>query len=203
MSFWDWLRRILGGQAQPPTFPAPVPPPPKEKPKMSDRKVAGGKAHMTGINEKGPQGAPIKGERLREIRDRGDNGPSDGWYAFDCTPTDQNGKEFGPMPESEKGKPAEEQVNPEFDGVPTFDGSENTQALRLTWDDELTSGSADLVHEYANHGCTPRIKTVGARGRLTGLRFLAADGVVIPVRPQTLNIGRQEEKSSAGSAGKK
>lgn len=160
---------------------------------MADRKVAGGKAHLTGIKEKGPQGERIKGERLREVRN-GDNGPSDGWYEFDCTPTDQDGEEFGPMPQGEE-------VNPEFEGVPTFDGDPNTQALRLTWEDNLTSGTADLVHEYANHGCTPRIKTVGARGKLTDLRFLAADGVVIHVKPGTLNIGRQEAKPSAGSAG--
>lgn len=158
---------------------------------MSDRKIAGGKAHITGIHEKGPQGPALKGERLREVRDQGANGPSDGWYAFDFTPTDADGKEFGPMPASEQRKKAEDQVNPEFDGVPTFDGGEDTQAARLEFDAELTAGTAELVHEYANHGCTPRIKTVGAQGKLTNLRFLAADGVVVAVSPSTLNVGRQ------------
>lgn len=158
---------------------------------MADRRVAGGRAHLTGVNNKGPQGEPIKGERLREIR-AGANGPSDGWYAFDCTPKDADGKDFGPMPESERSKPGTDQVNPEFEGVPSFDGDPNTQALRLQFDSELTEGTADLVHEYANHGCTPRIKTVGARGKLTNLRFVAAGGVEIPVEPSTLNIGRQE-----------
>jgi hypothetical protein len=156
---------------------------------MAERRVAGGKAHLTGIKEKGPQGERIGGARLREIRG-GDNGPSDGWYEFDCTPVDAEGKEFGPMPDSERGKPGTDQVNPEFEGVPTFDGDAATQPLRLQFDYE-GEGSVDLVHEYANHGCTPRIKTRSARGKITNLRFVAAGGVEIPVEPSAINVGRQ------------
>lgn len=162
---------------------------------MSDRRVVGGKAHLTGIHEKGPQGPRVTGERLREVRS-GDNGPSDGWYEFDCTPTDAEGREFGPMPEGAE-------VNPEFEGVPTFDGDPSTQALRLQFT-FTGEGTAELVHEYANHGCTPRIKTVGARGQLVNLAFVAANGVRIPVEPSSINIGRQDGKgdgTSAGSAG--
>lgn len=165
---------------------------------MADKQIDGGHAGLTGINEKGPQGPAIKGERLREVRN-GDNGPSDGWYAFDCTPT-VNGEDLGPMPDSEaqSGKQYDRQTNPEAQGIAAWDGSSTEgdsgghQIVRLTWDDALTSGSAELVHEGGNHGCTPRIKTVGARGKLTNLRFLAAGGVKIPCRPSTLNIGRQE-----------
>lgn len=174
---------------------------------MSDRVITGGKAHITEIREKGPQGQALKGDRLREVRDRGANGPSDGWYAFDCTPNDGQA-DYGPMPESEanSGKQYDRQTNPETQGTPSWDNSTTSgdsgghQIVRLKWDDELTSGEAELVHEGGNHGCTPRIKSRSARGKLTNLRFEAANGVVIPVRPPTLHIGRQE---SAGKPGKR
>lgn len=162
------------------------------------RRIEGGRAHLTGVHEQGPQGPEIKGERLREIR-AGANGPSDGWYALDCTPKVE-GEDLGPMPEREarSGKPYDRQVNPEAQGILSWDESTSAgdsgghQVVRLAWDDELTAGTAELVHEGGNHGCTPRIKTRGARGRLTNLRFLAAGGVVIPCEPSTLFIGRQE-----------
>lgn len=192
--------------SQPGTAPAPspAPQPAPPSPEAEERRINGGHARLTGIRHKGPQGEEIKGERLREVRN-GDNGPSDGWYAFDCTPT-VDGQEFGPMPDSEAqrfpdaGGPRgyDRQTHPGVQGVRSWDGlttkgdSGGHQVVRLTWDEELTAGSAELVHEGGNHGCTPRIKTVGARGRLTNLRFLAAGGVVIPVEPSTLNIGRQE-----------
>lgn len=162
------------------------------------RRIDGGHAHMGMPREKGPQGAEVGGKRRREI-EGGDNGPSDGWYPFDCTPT-VGGVEFGPMPDSEanSGKPYDRQTHPGVQGVPSWDeqttsgDSGDHQIVRLSFDQELTQGSAELVHEGGNHGCTPRIKTVGARGRLTNIRFVAAGGVVIPCRPSSLNIGRQE-----------
>jgi hypothetical protein len=179
---------------------------PREQPKgvvamAEQRLIVGGRAHMGMPREKGPQGKEVGGARKREI-EKGDNGPSDGWYPFDCTPKDQNGVDFGPMPNSEyQAHPNDQydrQTNPEVEGVPSWDGkttsgtSGDHQVVRLTWDEELTSGSAELVHEGANHGCTPRIKTRDARGKLVNLRFVAANGVVIPVSPSTLHIGRQE-----------
>lgn len=155
------------------------------------RRITGGRAVLTGVIEGGPQGTRIKGDRLREIK-RGDNAPHDSFLEFDCTPHDAEGDDFGPMPESELGKRPEERQNPEFEGVETFDGDPNTQAVRLQFDYE-GDGSADLANEYANHGCTPRIRVrtpPDGGGRLTNLRFVAAGGVVIPVRPSSINIGR-------------
>lgn len=162
------------------------------------RVIEGGRAHLTGIHERGPQGPAIKGERLREVR-AGANGPADGWYAFDCTPLVE-GKDLGPMPDSEaqSGKPYDRQTNPEAQGIPSWDGTSTSgdsgshQIVRLQFDAELRQGEAELVHEGGNHGCTPRIKTRSCWGRLTNLRFVAANGVVIPCDPSTLNIGRQE-----------
>ena len=156
---------------------------------MPGRRVAGGKAALTGIVEKGPQGQRVKGERLREIRN-GANAPHDSWIEFDCTPEDQNSVPFGPMPEGAE-------VNPEWAGQPTFDGDPDTQPMRLLFDYE-GDGSADLVHEYANHGCTPRIRVKTGpeeSGRISNLRFVGpnyGDGkpAVIPVRPSTVNVGR-------------
>lgn len=189
---------------------------------MSEQRIiAGGHAHMGMPREKGPQGQEIGGARRREV-EGGDNGPSDGWYPYDCTPKDQSGVDFGPMPDSEvQAHPDDQydrQTNPEMQGVPSWDGTTTSgtsgdhQVVRLAWDEELTAGGAELVHEGANHGCSGRIKTVGARGRLTNIRFDYKGGS-IPCRPSTLNIGRQEQKGgghgptgasggpSAGTAG--
>lgn len=159
---------------------------------MSDRRIVGGTAKLTGALEGGRMGERVKGERLREIK-RGDNAPHDCSLEFDCTPTDQEGDDFGPMPESEVSKRAEDRRNPEFEGVEAWDGSDSHQAVRLLFEYE-GDGSADLTNEYANHGCTPRIRVKTGpeeSGRLTNLRFVAAGGVVIPVRPDLINIGRR------------
>lgn len=153
---------------------------------MSERRIVGGTAKLTGCLEGGPSsGNRVTGARLREIKG-GDNAPHDAYLEFDCTPVDESGKEFGPMPEGAT-------ENPEFAGIPTFDGDPSTQALRLLFDYE-GDGSCDLAHEYVNHGCTPRIRVKtgpDGKGKISNLRFVAAGGVEIPVRPGSINIGRQ------------
>lgn len=159
---------------------------------MADRTIAGGTAKLTGALEGGRQGKRITGKRLREIKN-GDNAPHDCSLEFDFTPVDETGDDFGPMPEEENSKKAEDRRNPEMDGVPSWDGSESHQVARLTFDYE-GGGSCDLTNEYANHGCTPRIRVKQGpeeQGVISNLRFVCANGVEVPVRPDRINVGRQ------------
>lgn len=155
------------------------------------RTITGGTAKLTGALEGGRQGKRIAGARLREIKN-GDNAPHDCSLEFDLTPVDQTGDDFGPMPKGELAKKAEDRRNPEMDGVPSWDGSDSHQVARLTYDYE-GAGDADLTNEYANHGCTPRVRVRtggGGGGVLGNLRFVCANGVEIPVRPNRINVGR-------------
>lgn len=202
-TFLAWLRRILGGQAKPPVFPAPVPPP-RGEPMSEAKSIDGGRAHMGMPRYKGPQGQEIGGKRRREV-EAGDNLPTDSWVPFDCTPT-VGGKDCGPMPDSEvKAHPKpEDQTNPDMQGVTSWDGkttegtSGDHQVVRLACDKHLDKGDVDVVHEYASHGCNGRFKFVDAEGYVDNIRF-DYHGGSIPCRPSRLNVGRQEEKPSAGA----
>ncbi len=159
------------------SVPAPVP---DKKGNMSEQRVIdGGHAGITGAKEKGPQG-----HNLGLAKCLADSFPADVWIATDFTPKDQFGVDFGPMPE---GLDPNTDRNPEFEGVPTFDGDPKTQPARLTgdWDGE---GTVDFVHEYANEGCSGRIKAVGAHGVLSNLRYLYKGGSV-PLKPSSIKIG--------------
>lgn len=153
------------------------------------RKIAGGKAAIDGAHAKGPQGP-----QLGLAHCLADSFPADVWIQTNFTPTDEDGVEFGPMPE---GLDANTDRNPEFEGVPTFDGDPKTQPARLAGDFE-GEGNVDIVHEYANEGCSGRIKAVGAHGVMSNLRYLYAGGSV-PVKPSSIKIGLE---SSTGPAGK-
>jgi hypothetical protein len=149
------------------------------KGKKMSRQIVGGKAVIDGAHAKGPQGPQIGLAKCLA-----DSFPADVWIQTNFTPVDQEGVAFGPMPE---GLDANTDRNPEFEGVPTFDGDPNTQPARLTGDWE-GEGTVDFVHEYANEGCSGRIKAVGAHGVLSNLRYLYNGGSV-PVKPSTIKIG--------------
>jgi hypothetical protein len=169
-----------GPTPTPPPGPTPTPAPTPPTPPAVAR-IDGGKAAITGLTEGGPIGPRVGGTRLQQILGGSANAPHDSRFEFDCTPS-AGGKKFG-------------HDDPRWEGQPPSLDAPEPMRLHFTYEG---AGSADLAHEYANYGCTPRIRVKtggGAGGTLSDIYFLGPDygdgePVRIEVTPGPIHVGR-------------
>jgi len=171
--------------------PTPAPAPTPVPTPAGAHHIVGGKAKITGLTEGGPLGKRWGGQALRDVIAGKANAPHDARFELDCTVQFEDGHQAEPRGEGEA-------PDPYWNGIPMapFDPSHDTvpptQPVRLRFDYE-GAGSADLAHEYANLGNTPRIRVRtggGAGGVLSNLRFEGA-GFSIPVDGvDEIHVGR-------------
>lgn len=130
--------------------------------------IVGGRAKITGATKGGPLGPRIKPEVLKALLsgERFGDEILDLRLELDNTPLGADGKDFGAD-------------DPRWVGQPSapHPGEGPIQPFRLKFSYQ-GDGSADLAHEYANFGCTPRIRVrvpAGGGGALTDLFFEGPD----------------------------
>jgi hypothetical protein len=167
-----------------PVEPAPTPVTPAPVPAAGHR-IVGGKAKCTGLTEGGPLGKRWGGAQLAGVLAGTNNAPHDSRFEFDFTPTFEDGH-VGTADD------------PYFLTTPLCpkgpgDSDGPMQQVRLRYDYE-GPGSADLSREYANYGCTPRIRARtggGEGGLLSNLRFEFDGGTVMVENvAEAIHVGR-------------
>lgn len=165
--------------------PTPTPVPVPTPPQAQGHRIVGGKAKCTGLTEGGPLGKRWSGAQLAGVLAGTNNAPHDSRFEFDFTPTFEDGHVgtaddpyFLTTPLCPKGPG-------DTDGP--------MQQVRLRYDYE-GPGSADLSREYANYGCTPRIRARtggGEGGLLSNLRFDFDGGsVAVENVAEAIHVGR-------------
>jgi len=178
---------------EPTPAPAPTPVP---TPAHVARIVDGGRGKITGATKGGPLGPRLSSAVMKGLLagQKFGNELLDVRLELDDTPMLEDGSFMGADDPRWAGQP-NAPYRPGVDTVPP------TQPIRLrfVYDGD---GSADLAHEYANFGCSPRIRVrvpSGGGGTLTDIYFEGPDygdgkpAVKTVVHPGPIHIGNGSE----------